>query len=63
MNTQVSQNRISNFSFTNNKYKNPIKRLIIKSNDSIALVWEVALELHLLHPSDLKSTIVVKMSS
>ena len=42
---------------------NPITRLIIKSNGSIALVWEVAFELHLLSPSDFNSTIVVKMSS
>ena len=27
---------------------NPITRLIIKSNDSVALVWEVSFELHLL---------------
>ena len=41
---------------------NPITRLIIKSNGSIALVWEVAFELHLLSPSDFNATIVVKMS-
>ena len=42
---------------------NPLTRHIIKSNDSIALVWEVAFELHLLSPSDFNSTIVVKMPS
>ena len=31
---------------------NPLTRHIIKSNDSIGLVWEVAFELHLLSPSD-----------
>jgi hypothetical protein len=35
----------------------------IKSNDSIALVWVIAFDLHLLSPSDFNSTIVVKMSS
>ena len=39
---------------------NPLTRHIIKSNDSIGLVWEVAFELHLLSPSDFNSTIVVK---
>ena len=43
--------------------KRHVTRHIIKSNDAIALVWEVAFELHLLSPSDLNSTIVVKMSS
>ena len=42
--------------------RSPITRLILKSNDSIAIVWEVAFELHLLSPSDFNSTIVVKMS-
>ena len=35
-------------------------RHIIKSHDSIGLVWEVALELHLLSPSNFNSTILVK---
>ena len=39
-----------------------VTRHLIKSNDSIALLWEVAFELHLLPPSDFNSTIVVKMS-
>ena len=43
--------------------KRHVTRHIIKSNDSIALVWEVAFELHLLSPSDFNSTIVVNMSS
>ena len=42
--------------------KRHVTRHIIKSNDSIALVWEVAFELHLLSPSEFNSTIVVKMS-
>ena len=47
----------------NVQIKRHVTRHIIKSNDSIALVWEVAFELHLLSPSDFNSTIVVKMSS
>ena len=43
--------------------KHHVTRHIIKSNDSIALVWEVAFKLHLLSPSGFNSTIVVKMSS
>ena len=40
-----------------------VTRHIIKSNDPIALVREVAFEVRLLSPSDFNSTIVVKMSS
>ena len=49
------------------KCRLPIKRHVtrhtIKSSDSIALVREVALELHLLFPSDFNPTVVYKMSS
>ena len=43
--------------------KRHVTRHVIKSNDSIALVREVAFEVRLLSPSDFNSTIVVKMSS
>ena len=43
--------------------KRHVTRHIIKSNDSIALVRELAFELLLLSPSDFNSIIVVKMSS
>ena len=68
---EVNNNIIycSNLKFLHMRSRNvPIKRHvtrrhIMKSNDSIALVWEVAFKLHLLPPSDFDSTIVVKMSS